>query len=161
GGGGGRADAARRALRGGDRVLRPAGQSACPSNRHRQGRGLAQEGGPAFQYRASVAGSRRGPGELTPTRRGRGMEGLIAVGRILRPQGRGGEVRLEALTDAPERFRELAECYLVPPPGGERRSVEGVRFQGTTPVLKLTGSETIDDALALVGRLVSVPRERV
>jgi 16S rRNA processing protein RimM len=89
------------------------------------------------------------------------VEELIAVGRILRPQGRWGEVRLEALTDAPERFRELTECYLVPPSAGERRTVEAVRFQGATPVLKLAGSEGIGDAEALVGRLVSVPRTAV
>lgn len=86
---------------------------------------------------------------------------LIAVGRILRPQGRDGEVRLEALTDAPERFRALTECYLVPPPDGERRAVEAVRFQGDTPVLKLAGSDRIGDAESLVGRLVSVPRAAV
>jgi 16S rRNA processing protein RimM len=89
------------------------------------------------------------------------VEELIAVGRILRPQGRTGEVRLEALTDAPERLRELTECYLVPPPTGERRTIEAVRFQGPTPVIKLAGSEGIGDAEGLVGRLVSVPRTAV
>ena len=89
------------------------------------------------------------------------VEQLIAVGRILRPQGRGGEVRLEALTDTPERLRELTECYLVPPPAGERRTIEAVRFQGPTPVIKLAGSEGIGDAEELVGRLVSVPRSAV
>ena len=84
---------------------------------------------------------------------------LVAVGRILRSQGRRGEVRLEALTDEPKRLAELAECYLVPPAAGELRRIETVWFQGTAPVLKLEGVESIGDAEALAGRLVSIPRE--
>ena len=83
---------------------------------------------------------------------------LVAVGRILRPQGRRGEVRLEPLTDVADRLRDLTECYLVPPAAGERRAVEAVWFQGPTPILKLAGSDGMTDAEALVGRLVSLPR---
>jgi len=84
--------------------------------------------------------------------------GLIAIGRIVRPQGRRGEVRLQPLTDEPDRFRDLRECYLVPPDAGERRAVEAVWFQGGVPVLKLAGSESLEDAGSLVGRFVSIPR---
>lgn len=86
---------------------------------------------------------------------------LIAVGRVVRPQGRRGEVRLQALTDDPARLRELSECYLVPPAEGDRRPVQAVWFQGAAPVLKLGGVETLGDAEALVGRLVTVPRAAV
>jgi 16S rRNA processing protein RimM len=86
---------------------------------------------------------------------------LVAVGRIVRSQGRRGEVRLEPLTDAPERLRELSECWLVPPPTGERHAIEGVWFQGRVPVVKLAGSDTMGDAEALVGRLVTIPRAAV
>ncbi len=83
---------------------------------------------------------------------------LIAVGRILRPQGRHGEVRVEALTDEPGRLAELSECYLVPPEAGEPRRIETVRFQGPVPVLKLAGSDCIGEAEALAGRQVAIPR---
>jgi 16S rRNA processing protein RimM len=86
---------------------------------------------------------------------------LVAVGRIVRSQGRRGEVRLEPLTDAPERLGELRECWLVPPAAGERYAIEGVWFQGRVPVVKLAGSDTMDDAQALVGRLVAIPRAAV
>jgi 16S rRNA processing protein RimM len=86
---------------------------------------------------------------------------LVAVGRIVRPQGRRGEVRVELLTDSPERLRELHECWLVPPPAGERHEVESVWFQGRVPVVKLAGSTTISDAQALVGRLMTIPRASV
>jgi 16S rRNA processing protein RimM len=90
-----------------------------------------------------------------------GPGALVAVGRIVRPQGRRGEVRLEALTDAPERLRDLRECWLLPPPAGERRDVEAVWFQGGVPVVKLAGSASISDAQALVGRLLTIPRAAV
>jgi 16S rRNA processing protein RimM len=86
---------------------------------------------------------------------------LIAVGRILRPQGRRGEVRLEPLTDEPARLRELTECFLVPPEAGEPRRVETVWFQGAVPILKLAGSDSIGDAETLAGRLVAIPRAAV
>ena len=39
--------------------------------------------------------------------------------------------------------------------------MEAVWFQGRVPVLKLSGSETMTDAQALVGRLVTIPRSAV
>ena len=92
---------------------------------------------------------------------GAGGAALVAVGRIVRTQGRRGEVRVEPLTDAPERLAELRECWLVPPAAGERHEVETVWFQGRVPVVKLAGSATMSDAEALVGRLVTIPRESV
>jgi 16S rRNA processing protein RimM len=93
--------------------------------------------------------------------RSAGAGALVAVGRIVRSQGRRGEVRLEPLTDAPERLRELRECWLVPPAAGERHDIEAVWFQGRVPVVKLAGSATLTDAQALVGRLVTIPRAAV
>lgn len=86
---------------------------------------------------------------------------LVAVGRIVRTQGRRGEVRVEPLTDAPERFSDLRECWLVPPAAGERHAVEAVWFQGRVPVVKLAGCDTMTDAQGLVGRLVTIPRAAV
>src|SRR5215471_4071482 len=90
-----------------------------------------------------------------------GVAALVAVGRIVRTQGRRGEVRVEPLTDAPERLGELRECWLVPPTAGERYAVESVWFQGGVPVVKFTGSDTMTEAEALVGRLVTIPRAAV
>ena len=90
-----------------------------------------------------------------------GTGALVAVGRIVRTQGRRGEVRVEPLTDAPERLRELRECWLVPPASGERHDIEAVWFQGRVPVVKLARSASMTDAQALVGRLVTIPRAAV
>jgi 16S rRNA processing protein RimM len=90
-----------------------------------------------------------------------GDAALVAVGHIVRTQGRHGEVRVEPLTDAPARLGELRECWLVPPAAGDRHDVESVWFQGGVPVVKLSGITTMTDAQALVGRLVTIPRAAV
>jgi 16S rRNA processing protein RimM len=70
-------------------------------------------------------------------------------------------VRLSPLTDEPARLRELREGFLVPPAEGERCRLEAVWFQGPVPVVKFEGRDTLDDAEALVGRLLAVPRDAV
>jgi 16S rRNA processing protein RimM len=72
---------------------------------------------------------------------------MVAIGRIVKPQGRHGEVVVESFSDMPERFPSLREAY-VPGPGGTAREV---RVTSCWPhkqrfVLKLAGVESIDDA---------------
>ena len=90
-----------------------------------------------------------------------GDAALVAVGRIVRTQGRHGEIRIEPLTDTPARLGELRECWLVPPIAGERHDVESVWLQGNVPIVKLSGITTMTAAEALVGRLVTIPRDAV
>ena len=87
------------------------------------------------------------------------MPELVAVGRILRPQGRRGEVRLEPLTDEPRRLRELEErCDAVDE--GARRLVSRLFQCGA--IFTRQGSRVARDVLfshqqllraaALIGR---------
>src|SRR6185295_14032977 len=106
--------------------------------------------GTSWRARASPRGRRRERGMSEAARTAvlgdgapAGTAPLVAVGRIVRAQGLRGEVRIEPLTDAPERLRDLRECWLVPPAAGERHDVESVWFQGRVPVLKLSGSATM------------------
>lgn len=72
---------------------------------------------------------------------------MVAIGRIVKPQGRRGEVVAESFSDVPERFPSLRKAY-VPGPGDAAREVAVTscwphkgRF-----VLKLDGVDSIDDA---------------
>lgn len=72
---------------------------------------------------------------------------LVAIGRVIRPQGRKGEVITQTLSDRPDRFPELKAAY-VPAPGGGSRKIEITscwphkgRF-----VLKIAGADSIDEA---------------
>jgi 16S rRNA processing protein RimM len=89
--------------------------------------------------------------------------GFIAIARVVRPQGRKGEVLAEILTDFPARFRDLQRVFIDDPSGRPRAvAVEHHWLHKGRVVLKLTGVESIDHADALRGRLVLIPaQERV
>ncbi|AXC14326.1 16S rRNA processing protein RimM [Acidisarcina polymorpha] len=81
------------------------------------------------------------------------------MAKIVRPQGRHGEVLADLLTDFPERFSERKRLFLLPPKG-EPRAVELENHwlhQGRI-VLKLIGIESINDAETLRGLDVAIPK---
>lgn len=89
-----------------------------------------------------------------------GMQGFIAIARVVRPQGRKGEVLAEILTDFPSRFQDLQRAFLDDrghPP--QPVTVEHTWLHKGKVVLKLAGVGSIDDAESLRGRLVLVPAE--
>ena len=87
---------------------------------------------------------------------------LVLVGRVVKPQGRRGEVAVEVFSDRPERFPTLRRAY-VPGPGGEPREV---RVEGAFPhkgryVLKLEGVDSIDEAERLRGLELRIAEEQL
>lgn len=77
---------------------------------------------------------------------------LVAIGRLVKPQGRKGELLAEPLSDRPDRFPTLRRAF-VPGASGTAREVEVTscwphkgRF-----VLKLAGIDSIDEAERLRG----------
>jgi 16S rRNA processing protein RimM len=84
----------------------------------------------------------------------------LTIARILRPQGRKGEVAAEILTDFPERFQQLQTVFLEVP--GE--TPKPVKLEHGWPhkgriILKLAGIDSIDSASGLRGLQVLVPWE--
>jgi 16S rRNA processing protein RimM len=85
---------------------------------------------------------------------------FLAVARIVRPQGRRGEVVADILTDFPQRFAELPRTYLENPGSQpEPVRVEGVWRHKGRVVLKFSGVDSIDQANRLRGVYVLIPRE--
>lgn len=91
---------------------------------------------------------------MTPER---GTDGLLAVGRVGKPHGLRGEVAVEPLTDAPERFAagtvlltETAELTVATSRPHQRRFL--VRFEGV---------EDRADAEALRGTILFVADEEL
>lgn len=85
---------------------------------------------------------------------------LVLVGRVVKPQGRRGEVAVEVFSDRPDRFPTLRRAY-VPGPGGEPREV---RVEGVFPhkgryVVKLEGIDSIDAAETLRGLELRIPED--
>jgi 16S rRNA processing protein RimM len=89
-------------------------------------------------------------------------EELITVARVLRPQGRRGEVIAELLTDFPERFTQL-EMLSAIRPGGEvcALRVEKAWWHKGRIVLKFAGCETMEQAENLRGVRLAVARHQL
>ncbi len=83
---------------------------------------------------------------------------FLAVARILRPQGRKGEVAAEILTDFPARFHEPQTVFLeVPGQAPTRVNLErGWPHKGRI-ILKFAGIDSIEGAARLRGLQVFIP----
>lgn len=85
---------------------------------------------------------------------------LVLVGRVVKPQGRHGEVAVEPLSDRPDRFPSLRRAF-VPGPGGGAREVRVSRawpHKGRY-VLAIEGVSSIDEAEALRGLELRIAEE--
>ncbi len=76
---------------------------------------------------------------------------------MLRPHGVRGEVRVEILTDYPERLPDHRVLYLGPEP--RPYPVEGVRFHQGVALIKLAGCDDRNAAELLRGQWVQIPVE--
>lgn len=82
---------------------------------------------------------------------------FLIIGRVLKPFGVRGELKVEILTDFPERFASLRQVFL----GDDAKScvVESARRHGNAALIKLAGIDTPEAAAALREQLVYVARE--
>ncbi len=85
----------------------------------------------------------------------------LAIARILRPQGRKGEVAAEILTDFPERFSGLRSAFVeVPGQAPQPLGVESSWPHKGRIILKFSGVDTIEGASRLRGLQVLIPWEQ-
>lgn len=90
----------------------------------------------------------------------RAFADMVTIGRIVRPQGRKGEVVVEPLSDRPDRFPSLRQAFVA----GEAGAARPVRVREAWPhkgrfVLKLDGVDSIDDAERYRGLDLRIPEE--
>ena len=99
----------------------------------------------------------------------RAFSELVLVGRVVKPQGRRGEVAVEPFSDRSDRFPKLARAFVAGPQCEPRElTVEGCFPHKGRFVLKLAGFDSIEAAEALRGaelrieesELGSCPRAR-
>jgi 16S rRNA processing protein RimM len=85
---------------------------------------------------------------------------FVVVARIVRPQGRRGEVLADILTDFPEKFAERRQLWVGPDDGNpdpREYNLEDHWFHKGRIVFKFAGIDSIEDAEALSGSLVQIP----
>lgn len=80
-------------------------------------------------------------------------EDFYAVGLVAGPLGLRGELKVEVLTDFPQRLKPGALVFLA----GAPYRIERSRASGQRVILKLSGIETRDQAEALRGLYLEVP----
>ena len=85
---------------------------------------------------------------------------FVALARVVKTQGRHGEVAAEVHTGVPDRFQAGMRLLALPKDGGERRElvVEGFWPHKEFLVFKFVGVDSISDAEPLVGSELQVPR---
>jgi 16S rRNA processing protein RimM len=86
----------------------------------------------------------------------------LVVGRVLRPHGVRGELSVEVLSDAPERFTPGAELGVGDPDGPTPPrpvTVAAARLHQGRLLLRLVGVEDRDAADRLRGAILSIPVE--
>jgi 16S rRNA processing protein RimM len=88
----------------------------------------------------------------------------ILLARIVRPQGRRGEVLADIFTDFPERFTQRKRLFLRPPTGAQLNAMREVKVESHwlhkgRVVLKFSQVDSIPDAENLRGFEVVIPRE--
>lgn len=80
-------------------------------------------------------------------------DNMIAIGKIIAPQGVRGEVRVMPLTDFPERFRDLKIAQLD---DGTNLPVEGVRYHQQFVLLKFRDMNDRNAIEHLRGKLIKI-----
>ena len=81
------------------------------------------------------------------------------MGEVVRTHGLEGAVRVHAISDHPDRFRDLRECVVWDPASDARHAgrIERASQEGDRVVVKLEGIDDVAAAQRLVGRLLAVP----
>lgn len=82
---------------------------------------------------------------------------FIAVGRVVAPWGVRGEIKVEVMTDFPDRFSPQEEVYIE----GRAMTIERSRWHRGRVILKLATIDSVDDAEELCGRFLEVPQSQL
>ncbi len=81
----------------------------------------------------------------------------VVVGRVVAPWGAKGEVKVEVMTDFPDRFCPEEEVYI----DGSPVTIERCRWHKGLAIVKLATIDSIGAAEEVRGQYMEVPRERL
>lgn len=84
---------------------------------------------------------------------------FLEIGKIVSTHGLKGEVRVQPWSDSPAFLTEFSTLYFAE--GKEKLAVEKARVQKNVVLLKLKGTETVEQANLLRGKVLYVARADV
>lgn len=86
------------------------------------------------------------------------MNDMIEVGQIVNTRGLKGEVKVVPYTDYPEFFEEISG---VETDDGKYREIEDVKYIKGSVILKLKGTDSVEEAEKMRRRMLYVSREEI
>jgi 16S rRNA processing protein RimM len=86
---------------------------------------------------------------------------FISIGKIIGIFGKGGEVKVELLTDFPERFKKLKKVYLEDKKGIQELNIENVSFRENFVIIKFSEIENIKGAKKLLNKYIKVDKKNL
>jgi len=86
---------------------------------------------------------------------------LITIGKIIRHQGNKGEVRVEPLTDYPERYDLLQKVYLKKDDTIMEKNIEKVSYRQKFIVIKFEGIDDIQSSKFLKDHMIKIEEDEL
>ncbi|MGJ4849868.1 ribosome maturation factor RimM [Bacillota bacterium Meth-B3] len=87
------------------------------------------------------------------------LDGYLAIGEVLKPQGVKGEIKVRPITSDPMRFEALTKIYWLLDGAYREAKVRATRIDPDAVYMVVEGVRDRDRAEALRGRLMYVGRE--
>ncbi len=81
---------------------------------------------------------------------------MIDLGKVLKPQGIKGEIKVEPISDSD--FFEKIDSVVI---DGNEFTIESASVRGGFAYLKLSGVDSIDNAEALRGKVLKIEKEKL
>ena len=82
---------------------------------------------------------------------------FIVVGRVVAPWGARGEIKVEVMTDFPDRFSPQEEVHI----DGRPMTIDRSRLHQGRVILKLATIDSVEAAQGLRGRFLEVPQSQL
>lgn len=87
---------------------------------------------------------------------------MITIGKILKPVGLRGEVKVSLLTDFPDRFKTLREVMVqTKDERQQQHSIDHVRYGLPFVYITFAGLSSLDQVDPLIGGLIQIPEEEL
>ena len=82
---------------------------------------------------------------------------FITVGKILAPWGVEGRLKVDVITDFPQRFAPSSTVYV----DGQRMTIESTQWHKGKAIITLDTANSIEDAQKLRGKFIEIHRSQV